>query len=234
MASYSVCILTVLAYFLCSPTSASPLSRLQQVSPSLHTPGEANILSLFIRDYNDPDTVPNGSVLQWYNGTAPDGGAGSYGGGYKPPKTLSLIVTCSVIGSLAIIAVIVFILLGYRLRRVEREEAMSSPRSPEGSWSPTDVHDDDDRCISKERPRVDTANVKRGGWRRVLDYVTPKKKNPVPQVSAAGTFGDGGSADRVVSLSGLGPAGTGTYEITPEEMPRPPLETLKREKGGEF
>ncbi|KAF8241864.1 hypothetical protein K440DRAFT_207359 [Wilcoxina mikolae CBS 423.85] len=218
MASYSVCILTVLAYFLFSPTSASPLTRLH----------------LFIRDYSDPDTVPNGSVLQWYNGTAPDGGAGSYGGGYKPPKTLPLIVTCSVIGSLAIIAVIVFLFLGYRLRREDREETMSSPRSPECSWSPTEAHADDDRCISKERPLVDTADVKRGGWRRVLDSVTPKKKNPVPQVSAADTFGGRGSAGRVVSLNGFGPAGTGTYEITSEEMPRPPPEAVKREKGGEF
>jgi len=81
------------------------------------------------RDYED--SVPEGSVGSWYgNGTsAPDDASGSYSGsgGYNPPKTTTLVAVCSTIGSLAIIAVLGFLYMGYRIRREKAlAEAMNS------------------------------------------------------------------------------------------------------------
>ena len=80
--------------------------------------------------------VPAGSVGSWYgNGMqAPTDASGPYSGGssYNPPNTTMLVAVCTTIGSLAIITVMGFLYMGYRIRREKAlAEMMSSSRGSE-------------------------------------------------------------------------------------------------------
>jgi len=90
------------------------------------------------------------------------------------------------------------------------------------------VHDDDDRCVSKERPLEGPEALKRGGWRNVLKSLNPK--NPGPQPSTTDTFKSSeGLEGGKVDVLECGP--TDTDGVTPG-VPRSPPEAVKSEKGG--